>query len=466
MTEATSDIGVMNLSGRIAGRRLRVLLSLALVVLAAASSLFMLRMVDGQLTYVEKSQEVRREAQALMLALVDAETGQRGYLLTLDPMYLAPYRDARASITATYARLRELVAGSAGQSATVNSLGPMIDRKSEEMAQTIALAADGQVGQALTIMRSDEGERLITSLRETVRGLIASEDATLARRNAEVQAYRQGLVIAILVALGGAVLLAYSLFARTQKQYSTLERARTELLSENERLEQHVRERTAEAEEARAHAERERARVEALLQDTNHRIGNSLATVSSLLGLQLTRSQSVEVRQALEAAQARVQAVASSHRRLRLGTDLETIRVDEFLDMVLDDLRVTHASGGRISFSGRFETLVIAARDATTLGIILGELVTNALKHAFPDGRAGAIVVAFERNGDGVSALIVEDDGKGLPEGAASDEGGLGATIVRQLARQFGGQPDYDARPGGGTRVTVSLPELALAESD
>lgn len=466
MTEATSEIGVLNLSGRIAGRRLRVLLSLALVVLAAASSLFMLRMVDGQLSYVDKSEDVRREAQALILALVDAETGQRGYLLTLDPTYLAPYSNATATINSTYMELSELVAGSAGQSATVGSLGPMIARKTEEMARTIALAAAGRLEQALAIMRSDEGERLITSLRQTIRGLIASEDATLVQHNADVQAYRQGLVIAILVALGGAVLLAYSLFARTQRQYSTLERARTELLSENERLEQHVRERTAEAEEARAHAERERARVEALLQDTNHRIGNSLATVSSLLGLQLTRSQSAEVRQALEAAQARVQAVASSHRRLRLGADLETIRVDEFLDMVLEDLRVTHASGSPVSFSGRFERLVIAARDATTVGIILGELVTNALKHAFPDGRSGTITVAFERNGAGVSVLIVEDDGKGLAGAASPEEGGLGATIVRQLARQFGGAPDYGARPGGGMLVTVTLPELELAESD
>lgn len=466
MTEATSEIGVMNLSGRIAGRRLRVLLSLALVVLAAAASLFMLRMVDAQLSYLEKSEAVRRDAQALILALVDAETGQRGYLLTLDQMYLAPYRDATASINATYARLSEQVAGKAGQTATVASLGPMIARKTEEMARTIALASAGEVADALAIMRSDEGERLITSLRQTIRGLIASEDATLAERSAEVQAYRQGLVIAILLALAGAVLLAYSLFARTQRQYSTLERARTVLLSENERLEQHVRERTAEAEEARAHAERERARVEALLQDTNHRIGNSLATVSSLLGLQLTRSRSAEVRQALEAAQARVQAVASSHRRLRLGADLETIRVDEFLDMVLEDLRMTHASGSAVSFSGRFETLVIAARDATTVGIILGELVTNALKHAFPDGRSGTITVAFERNAEGISALIVEDDGKGIEAGASPEEGGLGATIVRQLARQFGGAPEYGERPGGGMRVTVTLPELELAASD
>ena len=83
-----------------------------------------------------------------------------------------------------------------------------------------------------------------------------------------------------------------------------------------------MRERTLEAEEARRHAERERERVEALLQDTNHRIGNSLATVSSLLGLQLTRTKSDEVRKALEAAQSRVQAIASGHRRLRLGPDL------------------------------------------------------------------------------------------------------------------------------------------------
>src|SRR5690606_7440274 len=81
-----------------------------------------------------------------------------------------------------------------------------------------------------------------------------------------------------------------------------------------------------------------RQRVEALLQDTNHRVGNSLATVSSLLALQVMRSRSDEVRDALEAARLRVHAIASAHRRLRLGDDLESASASEFLTAVIEDI--------------------------------------------------------------------------------------------------------------------------------
>ncbi len=70
--------------------------------------------------------------------------------------------------------------------------------------------------------------------------------------------------------------------------------------------------------------------------------------------------------------------------------------------------------GAAVTFHGEFDPLTINARDATTIGIVLGELITNALKHAFPPERAGEIWAKFERNADGIAMLIVEDDGKGL----------------------------------------------------
>jgi two-component sensor histidine kinase len=231
------------------------------------------------------------------------------------------------------------------------------------------------------------------------------------------------------------------------------------LLLQNEELEAHVRARTAEVEEARGRAERERARLETLLQDTNHRIGNSLATVSSLLGLQLARSGSDEVRNALEAAQGRVHAIASAHRRLRLGADLETTDAADFLAAVVDDLASAVPADKPITFHQDFVGMVIPARDATTLGIVVSELVTNAVKHAFAAGSGGNIWICFLKSKEGAPELRVEDDGLGLPEAAASGSG-LGALIIKQLARQFGGVPDYGPREGGGTVVKVQLPNL------
>jgi two-component sensor histidine kinase/CHASE3 domain sensor protein len=462
MTDATSDIVSFALPRRELLRRLVIGLSLALVLAAAVGSLFMVQGVDSQMRDVQHSYEVRSRAQALEQRLVDAETGQRGYLLTQDQAYLDPYRDSVASLDATYKDLLALVEASPSQKMRVTSLSEPIEQKRAEMATTITMVTDGRLNEALTILRSDAGWALMAGIRQTLAAFIAEEDERLAARNALVENSRLWLFATILLALGGAAILTYSLFSRTQRQVSSLARTSSELMTQKEELEARVRERTAELDEAREHAERERARVEALLQETNHRIGNSLATVSSLLGLQVTRTRSAEVRTALEAAQSRVHAIASGHRRLRLGDDLETTNAAEFLEAVIEDLESTQSEGRKIGFATAVEPLVINARDATTIGIIVGELVINALKHAFPEGASGTIWTGLRRDADG-AILMVEDDGRGLPA-EQSGEGGLGHMIIRQLALQFGGEPTYEARQESGTRVTVRLPKLRISD--
>lgn len=443
-------------------RRIAVIMSLVLILAAAGAALFVVRGVDEQLVDVGHTYEVRRQARELILALIDAETGQRGYLLTQDDRYLVPYEQATGLIDQYYASLVDLLASSPDKQTTIRSLGGDVDRKREEMAESIRLARNGQLEEALALLRSDAGQALMEGLRETIRTFITEEDAQLIERNLTVERYRQWLVGTILAALAGSATLAYALFTRSQEQVSALAQTRRLLQVQNEELEALIRERTAETEIARNHAERERERVETLLQDTNHRIGNSLATVSSLLGLQMSRSKSAEVKHALEAAQNRVHAIASSHRRLRLGADLETANAAEFLEAVLADLQGTQSGAEDVEFVVQCDPVIIRARDATTVGIITGELVTNALKHAFPDGK-GSIWVRFTQAG-GVITLTVEDDGRGLEADGTPGDGGLGSMIVRQLAHQFGGSPVYSAREGGGTTVSVPLPLLSPPE--
>lgn len=465
MTDAMSDLGLYTIARKQSWRLLAIVVSLVLIVGAAGSALFLVRGADSQITDVVRTFEVRSQARDLILALVDAETGQRGYLLTQDSQYLEPYRDAISTIDRDYQALVKLVADTPGQKLRLNAIAEQIEQKQAEMAMTITLASTGRLNEALNILRSDTGQSLMETLRVPIRDIVAEEDAKLVERNAQVEMTRQLLVVAILAALAGAAILTYALFTRTQQEVSAMARTQNALMLQNEELEAHVRERTAEAEEAREHAERERARVEALLQDTNHRIGNSLATVSSLLGLQLTRSQSDEARRALEAAQSRVHAIASAHRRLRLGDDLETTDAAEFLEAVIDDMRKTQPTDKHVTFETDFDALTINARDATTLGIVLGELLTNAVKHAFPDNRPGRIWARLKVSADGFVNLTVEDDGRGLPPDPTQLETGLGSMIVRQLARQFGGEPTFGARDGGGAIISVALPSLGVTPS-
>ncbi len=461
MTQVTADAGISLWQTRDGGRRLAIVVSLALVLLAAGAALFLLRGVDSQLSDVARTYETGRQARELIHALTEAESAQRGYLLTEDAAYLEPYGRAIATIATSYDGLIAELEASSDQQDQIAALRDGIERKRTEMGMTIQLASSGRLAEAMTVLRSGAGLSIMDAAGEAIRAFIAREDARLIERNAAVESYRQWLVAAIMAALAAAATLAYTLFTTTQRQVSALATTRNRLLEENETLEQHVRRRTAEVEEARAHAERERERVEALLRDTNHRIGNSLATVSSLLGLQHNRSTSAEVRAALEAAQTRVQAIASAHRRLRLGNDLETARADEFLDAVVEDLRSTQPAQSRIAFATEVEPIVIGARDATTLGIVVSELVTNAIKHAFPSGQ-GKIWVKLKRREDGTAILFVEDDGVGLGAGNGTPQGGsgLGSTIIQQLALQFGGETSYASREQGGTVVSVTLNAL------
>lgn len=442
-------------------RRFAIIASMTLVLVAVAASLYMVRTVDSQLADIAKTYEIRRQARELMLAVVDAETGQRGYLITRDAAYLDPYNVAVGNLSQTYQSLLALLSDNPTQLSRIEALVPDLDAKRAEMARTIELMSTGQSGEALALLRSDTGLQLMDRIRTALLQVIGEEDDKLVERNGRMEFYRQVLVATILAALAAAAILAYSLLSRTQRKVVALSQQQNRLRTANEELEAHVRERTAEVEEARGRAERERARLETLLQDTNHRIGNSLATVSSLLGLQLARTSSDEVRNALEAAQLRVQAIASGHRRLRLGADLETTDAAEFLTDVIDDLAAAMPPDKAVTFEKHLQPMIIPARDATTLGIVVSELVTNALKHAFSEGQAGVVAIHFERPDGGVTSLTVEDNGSGIASGDGHE--GLGALIVKQLARQFGGnEPEYQARPGGGTAITVRLPRLDI----
>lgn len=465
MTELGTHAAALRLGGSGTRRRIAVVGSMVLILLAAGSSLFLVRLVDTHLAEISHAFELRRQSGQLLQSLVDAETGQRGYLLTQDPDYLSPYKAAIATLDQTYAHMLEMAADKPAQLARVQGLAADIDGKRREMARTIELGATGHWAEAISLLRSDRGEDLMSALRLSLKLFASEQEVTLADRNAQMQTYRRWLVGAIIAALGASATLAFVLFSRTQRQVATLAERQSALLSKKLELEAHVRERTVEVEEARAAAERERQRVEALLQDTNHRIGNSLATVSSLLGLQVARASSDEVRAALESAQGRVLAIASSHRRLRLGADLDTTDARDFLGAVIEDLSITVPADQKITFSQDIAQVILPARDATTIGIIVAELVTNAIKHAFPDDRPGQISISLTGPGPDGPTLVVEDDGIGM---AAHDDGttrkGLGEVVVRQLAMPFGGVPQYGPRPGGGTRATVPLPTLEMRE--
>ena len=115
LTDATTELGLLAIPKREAGRRLSIILSLVLVLAAAGASLFLVRSVDTQLSDIANTYEVRRQARELILAVVDAVTGQRGYLITQDAQYLETYELATATLDTTSRNLVKLIEGNPEQ---------------------------------------------------------------------------------------------------------------------------------------------------------------------------------------------------------------------------------------------------------------------------------------------------------------------------------------------------------------
>lgn len=446
-------------------------MSLSLVLLSALITLFLSYGVNSQVVDISKNFELREQVSRVTRIAYNIEMSRRGYLLTLDDAYLELYQHSIVNIDQTLSDLALLTEGNPQQDARVKKIRALVERAHDDVRTTVNLAKAGKVQEAIEKVRGDEGRLLMDQLSDTVSQFIATEEQELAERNAHIHQMRYWLTATSIVALASAVMLSFLLFSRVQRAARVLFEGQSALLSEKELLEQRVSERTAELEKERGIAERERQRVEILLQDSNHRIGNSLATVSSLLGLQLRQTRSEEARSALSAARDRVQTVSTAHRRLRLGEDMESTRIDEFLETVIEDIRNAIGEDRKISFQTDFAPLDLKARDVTTVGIILGELITNAVKHAFKGRQEGQIAVSFRYDGEtGIPALIVEDNGVGWQRGDAEnakEQTGLGTLVVEQLCMQFGEKPVYEiSESGSGTRVIVRLSSLAKAKED
>lgn len=205
--------------------------------------------------------------------------------------------------------------------------------------------------------------------------------------------------------------------------------------------------RAKEAAELEVRAARDRA--EALLREVNHRVGNSLQLVSSFISLQSKALTDEAARDALRVTQARIEAVAQVHRRLYTSANVEHVALDDYLEGLVEELRQTFAaeSSGRSDIQLQVEPVRVSTDKAVSLGVIAAELVTNAVKYAYPDA-GGPIRVRLLSEGDKRAVLVVEDEGVGLGEGAPKGTG-LGGRILHAMAASLNTKVEYDAAHAG-----------------
>lgn len=201
-----------------------------------------------------------------------------------------------------------------------------------------------------------------------------------------------------------------------------------------------------------------RDRAEAMLREVNHRVGNSLQLVSTFMSLQLRHMADEGARHALREAQARIEAVAHVHRRLYTSGDMETVDMQAYLHGLVGELsKSLGPDDASPNITLKAEPMRVSTDQAVSLGVIVTELVTNAVKYAYAVDEAGEIRVILAPDESGRAILTVEDDGPGLGDGAPKGTG-LGGKIITAMASGLRSAVEFDgAHKGVRARLAFDL---------
>ena len=385
--------------------------------------------------WVDHTHNVISTVEDLQSNLSDAESSQRGYLLSQDRAHLASYQEGVERSRALVDRLGSLTVDNPVQQEKVKALRTLTADRLGRMAEVLRQVEDAGIGPALAMVRDGTGAGMMAEIRRLTATMRAEEDMLLARRS------RHATILELLMIAYGLLFvtvtgwLGYTTVRRLERDYQA-ERAEGQALA-------------VALQENRI-----------LLDEVNHRVKNSLQIVANLLRTQALRHRSGEVRQELLDSSSRVLAIAEVHRRLYgEGAVYDTVELSDLIRSIAENaIPSSGAGGGEPAMSVAVGTPLPAPVDtAVPVALIVNELLTNSYKHAFPDGRTGTVRLDMEVEGNEVR-IDVADDGIGLPdEVASSGGGGFGLNTVRNLTRQIRGRLEIE-RLTPGTRFLLTFP--------
>ena len=201
------------------------------------------------------------------------------------------------------------------------------------------------------------------------------------------------------------------------------------------------------------------AENELLLKEIHHRVKNNLEVVSSLLALQSAQIDDPNIKDAMQEGQNRVQSIGIVHQKLYQGTNLAAVEMKDYFVNLGDNILDTFGAEDRVTIKCAMDQLELDIDTAVPLGLIVNEILTNALKYAFPDGRKGNIEITLERADANSLHLRIADDGigkTGVIKGT-----GFGGQLITLLTKQLGGTMKEGSE--GGTVVYFDFVNKAAA---
>lgn len=423
---------------------------LALIVIVG-TTIWLVERGNSLLEQSALQRSIRVVAVELRDHLRTAESSQRGFLLTGNEIYLAPYDTAKTRARQELDDLGRLIAPDAPNRAMLSRLSAAVDEKIAEMDDSIALKSAGRNADAMALLQRNRGKTLMDEINVFLYGaiLIADENGTLnsaeQQRNASLLRWiSAGAAVVIILVVFVVVLTVY-------RNGQDLKIARDEVQAVNLTLEERVKTRTADLAMARE-------RAEILLAEVNHRVANSLQLVGALVQMQLRSVADTGAKDALRETQSRINAIALIHKSLYTSGDVTNVALDDYLGAMLSNLETAMRKDGHTAILKCYLEPISLPTDASvSLGVAVQELVTNAFKYAYPDDKPGEVRVRLKRLGEGKAELTVEDDGVGIAPNSTHAGTGLGSKIIHTMASALQTKVEFINRsPGTAARLVLT----------
>jgi signal transduction histidine kinase len=440
---------------------LGVVLSLAILVFSELG----FRRLETENHNVAGALEINAALHEVLAVIVDAETSQRGYLLTGRPEYLDPYRKALPRVEERITSLRELVSkfGNLDQRNRVGRINNLAGRKLAELETTLALYEKAGRDAAYALLDTGIGNRTTEQIRTEVAALSEDHrlqlDAGTLRWERDIEFARFGMQIMTLFTI--ALLLIVWLLAR--RELRQREDKRRRLVAEQQRLEAEVEARTAELFELSNHLqvvrEEEKSR---LARDIHDELGGIL--VSAKMDVSWAEERLKNQYPDIATRLARVQQA------LDTGVTLKRRIIEELRPTLLDNLglgaaiewqvrEVCDAAGLAADVHVPQDGAPLPPHVAIALFRIVQEALTNIVRYA----KARRVEVELLQTAAAVSLVIV-DDGVGIPESAQSSRLSHGISGMRQRVRALHGDFSIRGRHGNGTTIDVTIPLITPPE--
>lgn len=472
---------------------LMMIAGVSLLLAIVASALVLMNNTRQSFNVLVNERDVRSAASDLFSLLQDAESGQRGYLLTGDASFLAPYQDATKQVPPAIDRLLDLTANGANYRALTAPIKDQVHAKLNELASTIKLVEQDKKPEAMEIVRNGFGQNLMDKLRKQLQLIIDLSDTNI-QYNIDQQVSGAAQLKWIMIGAAVAIIVVMSISIYIIMQYiKSINAARAEMQMFNTALEMRVAERTEELVRANQEVQRFayivthdlRAPLVNIMGFTTE-LENALTMMRNYVladGAPLNDAEILEARTA--AAEDVPEALAfirSSTSKmdglinaiLKISRDgsrqlkPEKLDIKAIAENSVDSLKhLIDAADGQVQVAAQSVHVV---SDRLSLEQIFTNLLDNAIKYRAPE-RALMITITVKRVGKFIEA-VVEDNGRGISEadferifelfrraGQQNQTGdGIGLAHVRSLARNLGGDIFVQSEIGKGSAFTLRVP--------